>query len=156
MRWHRTTLSPRFDHELPVEARGSRWSCYPTLTCGDIGRYLLPRRRRQRCQVCPSESVPVRDRPATSWRRIGSAGRRAGTALSQRPPHPTGAPQLSPTTRTGDAIMSHIPGISRPLAGLLIAALAGTVLIGQSTPAAAATLNLTQYVNPFIGTDDSN
>src|SRR5690349_21258914 len=52
--------------------------------------------------------------------------------------------------------MSHTPGISRPLAGLVIAALTGTVLIGQSTPAAAATLNLTQYVNPFIGTDDSN
>lgn len=52
--------------------------------------------------------------------------------------------------------MSHNPGLARPLAGLLIAALTGTVLIGQSSPAAAATLNLTQYVNPFIGTDDSN
>ncbi len=37
-------------------------------------------------------------------------------------------------------------------AGLL--ALAGLAISG--TPAHAATLNLTQYVNPFIGTDDSN
>ena len=37
-------------------------------------------------------------------------------------------------------------------AGLL--AVAGTVLV--AAPAYAATLNLTQYVNPFIGTDDSN
>ena len=38
------------------------------------------------------------------------------------------------------------------LAGLAVA----TVLVGTPGPASAATLNLTQYVNPFVGTDDSN
>ncbi len=34
--------------------------------------------------------------------------------------------------------------------------LAASTLLAVPTPAAAATLALTQYVNPFIGTDDSN
>src|SRR5690349_800763 len=51
--------------------------------------------------------------------------------------------------------MSRSP--TRPLlsalsAGLLVAA----GLVATAVPAHAATLNLTQYVNPFIGTDDSN
>src|SRR6266540_1248382 len=37
-------------------------------------------------------------------------------------------------------------------AGLLLA----PVLIAQANPASAATLSLTQFVNPFIGSDDSN
>jgi predicted alpha-1,2-mannosidase len=35
-------------------------------------------------------------------------------------------------------------------------ALAAAAVVGSARPAEAATLNLTQYVNPFIGTDDSN
>jgi predicted alpha-1,2-mannosidase len=59
--------------------------------------------------------------------------------------------------------MSHTPGFTRPLAGILvgvvvavpIATPAGaSVLTRQSIVAAAA--NASQYVNPFIGTDDSN
>jgi len=34
--------------------------------------------------------------------------------------------------------------------------LAAATLVAIASPALAATLNLTQYVNPFIGTDDSN
>ena len=45
--------------------------------------------------------------------------------------------------------MTHTPR-------LVIALLIGTVVIVPATPAAAAPPNLTQYVNPFIGTDDSN
>src|SRR5215216_2254001 len=39
---------------------------------------------------------------------------------------------------------------------LVIAFLIGAFAIVPATPAAAAPANLTQYVNPFIGTDDSN
>src|SRR6266516_5828379 len=45
--------------------------------------------------------------------------------------------------------MTHTPR-------LVIALLIGTVVILPATPAAADTLALTQYVNPFIGTDNSN
>ncbi|NUR96950.1 MAG: alpha-mannosidase, partial [Kribbellaceae bacterium] len=47
-----------------------------------------------------------------------------------------------------------LPLIGRALTGLL---LAGALTVSYpGTAAQAATLNLTQYVNPFIGTDDSN
>jgi predicted alpha-1,2-mannosidase len=42
------------------------------------------------------------------------------------------------------------------LSGLSIGLLVAAAVAVTGTPAHAATLNLTQYVNPFIGTDDSN
>jgi predicted alpha-1,2-mannosidase len=42
------------------------------------------------------------------------------------------------------------------LSGLSVGLLVATAVAVTGTPAHAATLNLTQYVNPFIGTDDSN
>src|SRR5439155_22598166 len=42
------------------------------------------------------------------------------------------------------------------LAALAVALLVAPVVIALAHPASAATLNLTQFVNPFIGTDDSN
>jgi len=39
-------------------------------------------------------------------------------------------------------------------AGLLVSA--GAVTLAAAPDAHAATLNVTQFVNPFIGTDDSN
>ncbi|MCW2639949.1 MAG: alpha,2-mannosidase [Dactylosporangium sp.] len=68
--------------------------------------------------------------------------------------------------------MSHTPGFTRPLVGLLagavsigvvsvvvvavpIAAPANASVLTRLSTVAAAT-NVTQYVNPFIGTDDSN
>ncbi len=50
--------------------------------------------------------------------------------------------------------MPRTPGVCRSVTGVL--ALAAAVLIAPATPASAAPLALTQYVNPFIGTDDSN
>jgi predicted alpha-1,2-mannosidase len=44
----------------------------------------------------------------------------------------------------------------RALTGCLAVVLVGGVLTAPASPAQAADLNLTQYVNPFIGTDDSN
>ena len=48
------------------------------------------------------------------------------------------------------------PGPSRLLGLLAATAVAGTSLLAVASPAQAAPLDLTQYVNPFIGTDDSN
>ncbi|MDZ5443565.1 GH92 family glycosyl hydrolase [Micromonospora sp. 4G57] len=48
------------------------------------------------------------------------------------------------------------PGPSRLLGLLAATAVAGTSLLAVASPAQAASLNLTQYVNPFIGTDDSS
>ena len=47
-------------------------------------------------------------------------------------------------------------GLALVGAALLGAVPAGAVLVAQPAPASAAPLALTQYVNPFIGTDDSN
>ncbi|GAA2602284.1 GH92 family glycosyl hydrolase [Dactylosporangium fulvum] len=53
--------------------------------------------------------------------------------------------------------MSRSRTVDRLLAGAGAALLGGVLAVTQVTmPAHAADLNLTQYVNPFIGTDDSN
>jgi predicted alpha-1,2-mannosidase len=55
------------------------------------------------------------------------------------------------------APMSRIPTPLRTLlAGAATVALTAAVLSVTESPAAAADLNLTSYVNPFVGTDDSN
>ena len=56
--------------------------------------------------------------------------------------------------------MSQVRTAHRLLVGGLITAIltttAGVTVVATAAPAAAAELNLTQYVNPLIGTDDSN
>ncbi|MET7395410.1 GH92 family glycosyl hydrolase [Dactylosporangium sp. NPDC005572] len=52
--------------------------------------------------------------------------------------------------------MSRSRTVDRLLAGAGAALLGGALAVVQAAPAHAADLNLTQYVNPFIGTDDSN
>ncbi|MFI2647705.1 hypothetical protein [Micromonospora fulviviridis] len=47
-------------------------------------------------------------------------------------------------------------GPSRLLALVATAVTGTSALVAVASPAAAAPLNLTPYVNPFIGTDDSN
>jgi predicted alpha-1,2-mannosidase len=54
--------------------------------------------------------------------------------------------RLRPAGRAGRALRTAL------VAGLPLAAL----LLVPAAPASAATPNLTQYVNPFVGTDDSN
>ncbi len=61
-----------------------------------------------------------------------------------RHPHTRGAHRARPRRRYAAA--------TAIAAGLLFA----PILIAQAGPASAATLSLTQFVNPFIGTDDSN
>ncbi|RGC69319.1 Glycosyl hydrolase family 92 [Micromonospora sp. MW-13] len=50
----------------------------------------------------------------------------------------------------------HRPGPSRRLGLLATAVTATFVVVAVTPPAEAAAADLTQYVNPFIGTDDSN
>src|SRR4051794_19853986 len=58
--------------------------------------------------------------------------------------------------RTGDT-MPRSRKVDRLLAGAGAALLGGTLAVVQfAAPAQAADLNLTQYVNPLIGSDDSN
>jgi predicted alpha-1,2-mannosidase len=54
--------------------------------------------------------------------------------------------------------MSRTPPTWRARLTFVVASslVAISIPLAQSTPASAATLNLTQYVNPFIGSDDSN
>src|SRR2546429_9878381 len=64
-------------------------------------------------------------------------------------PHP--APERDTAMRSPRAL----PALGRCFTVGLLACAGAAVLV--AAPAAhAATLNLTQYVNPFIGTDDSN
>jgi predicted alpha-1,2-mannosidase len=52
--------------------------------------------------------------------------------------------------------MTRRPRRRYAYAAVAAALLFAPILIAQAGPASAATLNLTQFVNPFIGTDDSN
>src|SRR5215472_14121452 len=61
---------------------------------------------------------------------------------------------LSPNPGSTDAARRDTAMRSRST--LLLAVLLGAAVVLVSTPAADAAVNPTQYVNPFIGTDDSN
>jgi predicted alpha-1,2-mannosidase len=52
--------------------------------------------------------------------------------------------------------MTRIPVPPRALSGLAALLLTAATLVAQPCSAAAADPDLTQYVNPFVGTDDSN
>src|SRR5215218_6508235 len=57
----------------------------------------------------------------------------------------------------GSSPMSRSRTVDRLLAGVCVALLGSALAVVQAAaPAHAAPLALTQYVNPFIGTDDSN
>src|SRR5262245_21909958 len=61
-------------------------------------------------------------------------------------------PPVSPERRRTRRSRGRRGRIVALAAGLLLA----PILVALAGPASAATLNLTQFVNPFIGTDDSN
>src|SRR5258707_3843869 len=69
--------------------------------------------------------------------------------------HRERSPVLTATER--EITMSRSRKVDRLIAGAGAALLGGVLAVVQAAaPASAADLNLTQYVNPLIGTDDSN
>jgi predicted alpha-1,2-mannosidase len=68
-------------------------------------------------------------------------------------PHST----RSSTRLTAAAVAGKVAASRVAVSAVVLSTIvSGTVLAAASAPAAAATLNLTQHVNPFIGTNDSN
>ena len=137
-----TTLSHRLDH-----------------VNGQCFRQPLLGKESLDIRLHPPVSMSTQPLATLSRPPIRASRPRDPAVLGRDPARSVPDHRLSPSqraqlqARTGDVAMSHA---HRPFLVLLASAVAALPLVGAPAPAAAATLNLTQYVNPFIGTDDSN